>query len=216
MSQNDQIVDLTMPLRDGMDAFPGEPTASFTQFSSVHDETGIEMWNVRLFSQLGTHLDAPSHFIPGGSSIESIDLDACIGPATVVDVPSALIDDSILMPVEADIRATGRVLFRTGWSAHLSTSTYWRGFPELSVEAARTLVAWGVRFVGLDTPTPSTADLHAVHTTLLGANIVLAECLVNLDRLSSRTHLICLPLPLVGLDGSPARIIAIEPHRSTT
>lgn len=213
-----RIVDLTIPISDGMDAFPGEPTARFTPFS-VHADGGIEMWNVGIFSQLGTHVDAPSHFLPGGSTNERLPLESMIGRVAVVDVTAAPgtsltaahLEDSI-----ERIRTAGRVILRSGWDRHLGTPAYWGGFAELTPDAARLLVSAGVRFVGIDTPTPSFTHLHEVHRTLLEAGCVLAECLINTAELSADSFLICLPLPLVGVDGAPARIIALEPPRDAT
>jgi arylformamidase len=210
------VVDLTMPIADGMDAFPGEPTAQFSRFSAVDDETGIEMWNVEVFSQLGTHLDAPRHFLSGGATVDTLDLSRCIGPATVLDHPASrgsVIGRDHVAAFEDSLRRTRRVLIRTGWDAHLGTPQYWTGIPEVSVAAAEYLVELGVVFIGLDTPTPSFTDLHDVHRVLLGAGVVITECLVNLGTLSAQTWLVCLPLPLVGLDGSPVRAIALEAAR---
>lgn len=206
-----RIVDLTIPISSGMDAFPGEPTARFTPFSTLGDG-GIEMWRVDLFSQLGTHVDAPAHFVEGGAGVDRMDLDALIGPAVVLDVPgSGELGPDAFAARAAELREAGRVLLRTGWSARVGTPGYWSGFPTVSPAAARELVALGVRFVGLDTPTPSTTHLHEVHRVLLEAGVVLAECLVGLERLTlPRVELVALPLPLVGLDGAPARIVAIE------
>lgn len=208
------IVDLTMPISDGMDAFPGEPTARFTRFSSVDGDTGIEMWNVGMFSQLGTHVDAPRHFLSGGATVDAVDLRRCIGPATIIDHPvdaGPVIEPAHLAAEEEGLRRHRRVLIRTGWDARLGTADYWTGIPELSVAAAEYLVALGITFIGLDTPTPSFSDLHAVHRVLLGAGAVITECLVNLGRLGNPTWIVCLPLPLVGLDGSPVRAVALQP-----
>jgi arylformamidase len=91
------------------------------------------------------------------------------------------------------------------------TPAFWTDFPALTPAAAEYLADAGVVFVGLDTPTPSIEHLHATHNILLGAGCVLAECLVGLDRLAhSETYLVCLPLKLVGLDGAPARVIALD------
>ncbi len=204
-----------MPIADGMDAFPGEPTARFSRFSSVYDDTGIEMWSVEMFSQLGTHLDAPCHFVVGGAGVDALDLRRCIGPALVIDHPAsagAVIEVHHLAPYEESLRRTRRVLIRTGWDVHLGTAQYWTAIPEVSVAAAGYLVDLGVVFLGLDTPTPSFTDLHEVHRVLLGAEVVITECLVNLGSLRAETWLVCLPLPLVGLDGSPVRAIALEPR----
>ncbi len=205
-----RVIDLTIPLRDGMDAFPGEPTAAFAPFSSI-DDGGIEMWNVALFSQLGTHVDAPSHFVRGGTPVDRLDVSKGIGPATVIDVPPGRALDGALVRERADdLRRTTRAIFRTGHARTLGTEAYWTGFPEFETSAADALVEFGVVFVGIDTPTPSMTHLHEIHHRLLEDEVLLAECLVNVDHLSTETYLICLPLPLVGLDGSPARVVALE------
>jgi arylformamidase len=204
-----QIIDLTMPIRDGMDAFPGEPTAGFTRFSSI-DDGGVEMWSVRLFSQLGTHVDAPSHFLEGGATVESLPLAHGIGTAVVVDVATPSIDVAALAPHETRIRAARRVVLRTGWDRHVNSPAYWEGSPELTAAGAEALVRWGVTFVGLDVPTPTHSDLHRVHRILLSAGVLIAECLVGVAALADEFTIVCLPLPLVGLDGSPARVIALQ------
>ena len=206
-----------MPIAHGMDAFPGEPTARFSRFSSVEDDTGIEMWRVDVFSQLGTHVDAPSHFLPGGTTVNDLDLRRCIGPATVIDHPASaglVIEPNHLAASAESLRRTGRALIRTGWDARLGTPRYWTGIPEISGAAAHYLVDLDVVYLGLDTPTPSLTHLHDVHRVLLSAGVVITECLVNLQRLSTETWIVCLPLPLVGLDGSPVRAIALDPSTS--
>jgi len=211
VSTSTRIYDLTLPIAHGMDAFPGEPTATFTRFSTIEDG-GIEMWAVGLFSQLGTHVDAPRHFLADAATVESLDLSACIGPATVLDVPDDRdVSRADVLARAEQIRDTGRLLLRSGWSRRYGSSGFWAGFPEIGPDIADVLVDLGVRFLGIDTPTPSVAHLHDVHRRLLGAGTVIAECLTGLEQLSTTTYLVCLPLPLVGLDGAPARIVAIEP-----
>ena len=205
-----RIVDLTIPIASGMSAYPGEPTARFESFTSLSAD-GVEMATVHLFSQLATHVDAPRHFLAAGATIDEIDLYACVGPAVVVDAKGRpAIGPEDLAPYEQDIRSSGRVLIATGWDAHLGSDDYYTHLPVITPAAARTVVAWGVRFLGMDTPTPSLDAQRELHEILLQAGVVLAESLVNITALGTRVvFLVCLPLPLVGLDGSPARVIAI-------
>lgn len=206
-----------MPLRHEMDAYPGEPTACFSRFTSL-DHDGVEMWDVRLFSQLGTHVDAPSHFVHGGHAVDRIELSACVGPAVVVDVGEHQVrsDDGVefaaepFLAAEERIRESRRVLVRSGWYHRYGGNGFWTEYPQLPLSVAELLVSWDVRFVGLDTPSPHRRLQHEVHGTLLKSGVVLAECLTNLDAVGDGdVLLVCLPLPLVGLDGSPARAIAL-------
>jgi kynurenine formamidase len=60
----------------------------------------------------------------------------------------------------------------------------------------------------MDTPSPSEEATES-HLALLGAGIIVVEALANLDKLPPRFTLCCLPLKLVGRDGSPVRAVAV-------
>lgn len=207
------IIDLTMPLSDGMAAYPGEPSAAFTPFTTIARDR-VAMASVNLFSQLGTHLDAPAHFIDGGTTVDRLDLGHCVGDAVVVRLgplgPGTVIDAERLDAVRGQWDGARRVVLSTGWSRLAGTPAYFADWPKLSVEAAELLHGAGVAFTGLDTPSPGDDGSNvALHQVLLRDDCVLAECLVNVERLPDRFTLICLPLPLVGLDGSPVRAVAV-------
>ncbi len=61
----------------------------------------------------GTHVDAPAHFVAGGSGVDSLDLDVLIGPALVVDARSASVLSAAVLESLAIPAGTQRVLFRT-------------------------------------------------------------------------------------------------------
>ncbi|NIR61066.1 MAG: cyclase family protein, partial [Gammaproteobacteria bacterium] len=70
---------------------------------------------------IGTHLDAPLHFVAGGGTVEGLPLDVLVGPAWVADLPE-LAGGAISADVldGADIPdGTERLLLRTG------NSTLW-------------------------------------------------------------------------------------------
>lgn len=211
-----RIVDLTMSLDHGMPAFPGEPTVGFIPFSTI-ERDDVEMWQVSLFSQVGTHLDAPSHFVSGGRTVDALELARCVGPATVVDareLPAGVIDGDILAPHLSAVARTGRVLLRHDWSLEAGRREYWTDYPSMTIGAAKALVDAGVVFLGLDTPSPHRTDFRALHEALFTNEMVVAECLVNLAELrNDEVLLIAPPLPLRGLDGSPTRILAIDEPR---
>src|SRR5258706_15720011 len=50
-----------------------------------------EVTRLTMSAHAGTHLDAPSHVIPGGRSLPSIPLHLLVGPALVVHAPGGRI-----------------------------------------------------------------------------------------------------------------------------
>jgi arylformamidase len=151
--------------------------------------------SLTMCAHTGTHVDAPAHFISGGGAVESLPLDALIGPAHVVRLNDAW-------------PACGRLLFRTRNSEH----RWWEqpfqtGFDALTPEQARRAVEQGVRLVGIDYLSigADSEDGAQTHRILLAAGIVILEGL-NLCAIAPGEYdLVCLPLLLQGADGAPAR-----------
>lgn len=207
-----QIIDLTQPLEPGDSVYPGDPALRYRPHAALED-AGYRLTEVTLGSHHGTHVDAPSHFLAAGATVERLLLDAMVGPASVVDIPGVpdmTIEPETLAPYEESFRPGARVLLRSGWDVHYGSERYWHGFPSLSPAAAQWMVERELALLGLDTPSPS-RDTQQVHRILLAAPrpVVVVESLTNLARLPSRVILVVLPLRLVGLDGSPARAIAL-------
>ena len=56
-------------------------------------------------------------------------------------------------------------------------------------------------------------ESHPNHRILNEAAVPVLECLKNLEELRhQRVYLIALPLPVVGLDASPVRAVAVDPE----
>lgn len=160
-------------------------------------------------SHCGTHLDAPSHFVFGGASIEEIGLDRLIGSCQLVDIPFRGYD--VAIDVDALPTLTESVVvIRTGWSERITSDQqgYYSHHAFLTPTAARHLVDAGVRLVGIDCPSVDLASSEA-HHILLGNDVLIVENLTNLASLPALFDIIILPLPLVGGDGCPVRAVAV-------
>jgi arylformamidase len=77
----------------------------------------------------GTHVDAMKHCMPGGMDVASLALEHCVGPAVIVDLrqkgaKGAELEAADFLPWEAEIRKTGKVLVKTGWSRTWGTPDY--------------------------------------------------------------------------------------------
>lgn len=217
-----KIIDLSLTIEEGMMTFPTHwhPVVEITILGR-HGVEGRETRKLVLGTHIGTHADAPRHFVPNGRGIDEVPLDILIGPATIVDFP----DCAALREIDvADLEQRlgdnppERIVLRTGWSDYFGTMKFYNQYPFLSESAAQWLVDRGVRLIAMDTPSPDnpahsrgTAKDSPNHKVLLAAGVVLVEYLTNLKALTATmVELIVMPLKLKGCDGSPARCVAIE------
>ena len=205
------IVDLTHMMETGMPIFPGDPVVAVAPAAS---EPPWRLTDLRLGSHSGTHMDAASHLVADGRTIDQYSVDRFVVGAYVVHLESgplaALEWDDLSGQLPADLSGAA-VLLHTGWDEHWGGAEMGR-HPYLTAAAAGRLAAAGVTLVGTDalnvdgTDEPSTA----AHEALLGADVLIVENLTNLDAISAEVfELIAAPLKIVGRDGSPVRALAV-------
>jgi kynurenine formamidase len=216
-----KIVDLTMPIHEGMQTFPAHwhPFVEVTQLGR-HGLENRETRKILLGTHTGTHIDAPRHFIPGGETVDNIPLEQLNGPATLVDlsdVPAFTGIDSKALKAAVGSRPTERVLLRFDWCKHLGTMNYYTDQPWLTEDAAQWLVDSGCRLIGMDLAMPdnpkngkNSCNDSPNHKILLGAGVVILEYLVNLGAIgAAQFDLVVAPLKLRGGDGAPVRCFAV-------
>ena len=213
------IYDISLAISESLATWPGDPPVQITQPRHMDRGDEATVTHLDMGAHTGTHIDAPAHFIPGGSGVDESDLHTLVGPALVVHAPEA---DALTADVIAGLPippGTERVLFRTRNSAAYSEPTRQEGafsedFVAITEDGARWLVDRGVRLVGIDCL--SVGPYHsgeATHRTLLQAGVIPVEGL-NLSGIPAGTYqLVCLPLKIVGADGAPARAILIDEVR---
>lgn len=207
---NANIVDLTLTHYHGMRGVEIHPNTST-------EREGYNTTNLMLYSHAGTHMDAPRHFLDDGRTIDRLDLRKCVGKALVIDLthkePNGLMTVDDLEPYADRIGPGARILLRTDWSLHAEKDDYRTSFPRISPELAEWIVARGVWLVGLEMPSVASlqdkAELTTVHQILLRGEVVIVECLANLDVLPPEVTFVALPLKIHSGDGSPIRAIAL-------
>ena len=204
-----RVYDVTVTLQAGMPTWDGEPGPVCRPIKQIGVDG--ESAQVSLLT-LGTHVDAPSHFIPGGATVEALPLHALVGPCRVAAVETgSLIEPSDLEPLASGAR---RLLLKTSSGHFWSDPSFRRDFVALSPAAAQWLVTRQVLLVGIDylSIDPYDADPAAAHLTLLDAGVVVLEGLDLRAVPPGEYDLAALPLKLAGADGAPARVVL----RSTT
>jgi arylformamidase len=204
-------IDISIPLRDRM-VYGYAKDVPRIQIARYPDkEKPITLWDLKMKSHTGTHIDAPRHFIPDGVTIDEMPLDMMIGPARVIEIKGPeIIKTTDLEP--HDIQQGERILFKTENSSKCYiTDELVEDYVYLSVEAANYLSDKKVSVVGIDYIAISSLkdweNLFEVHNTLLSSGIWILEA-INLSEVEAGSYdLICLPLRLEGGDAGPARAI---------
>jgi len=202
-------IDVSIPLHNGMVNWPGD--APFHRLETLKIANG-DPCNLSQFcssAHIGTHMDAPRHFLAAGHGMESMPLDAVIGPARVI----AIQDPDLIRVKELEphcLREGDRVLFKTRNSDRLwKTNEFQEQFIHIPQDTAAYLADLKVRTIGIDYLSVGgyETDSAETHQALLSAGIWLIEGL-NLQHVEPGEYeLVCLPLKLVGSDGAPARAV---------
>lgn len=197
-----EIIDVSVPLREGMVTYPGDPVVKLERAASIAEGSPVNLTRIDFGLHSGTHVDAPVHFLDGAEGIDQVPLDALIGPCEVVEAPD-LTRESVARAPEG----VERVLFKTPNSELWASDEFAEDFARLDGDGARLLVERGVRLVGVDYL--SVGD-EAAHHALLEAGVVPVEGLDLRGVEPGPYELVCLPLRVVGADGAPARAVLIR------
>ena len=203
------LIDISVPLGARTPVFEGNPPIALNldQSLAAGDEANVSSLSLGVHS--GTHVDAPFHFLPDGSAVEEVPLDACVGQALVVDATpiSGHIDASHLAGLRIPEGCT-RLLVKTSNSALWSRPEFTRDFQALTADGAAYLAERGIRLLGWDYLSVGPyGDAVDTHRLLLQAGIVILEG-IDLSRVAAGEYeLLCLPLAIEGSDGAPCRAV---------
>jgi arylformamidase len=202
-----RIHDVTVPLVPGMLAYPGDPPFELQPVQKI-GEAPYALSRLVLTTHTGTHVDAPSHFLAGGASVDQLPLEILLGKARVAEVSSR--DRVERADLEAlDLRDDLRVLLRTRMSGQVLKPTYQEDHVHLSEDAAHYLAQAGIKLLGFDylsIDRSGSTDFPA-HRALLGAGVVVIEGLDLSEVEPGEYDMACLPLRVAGGDAAPARVV---------
>lgn len=202
-------IDISVALRNGMVVWPGDEPFERRNTLQLRDGAACNLSQISTTAHIGTHMDAPLHFLAGAAGMDTMPITASVGKARVIEIqdPEA-IRASELEP--HGLSKHERVLFKTRNSEHCwNTDQFQKKFVYIEPDAARHLVECGIQTVGIDylSVDPFENTGSETHRILLSAGIWIIEGL-NLSAVSPGGYeLICLPLKIVGSDGAPARAV---------
>jgi arylformamidase len=174
------------------------------------------MSEVQLWSHVGTHMEAPYHYLKEGSDIAQVPLARVVGECILIDFSDKAIREPIseaeLQERGADIREGDMVFVRTGLS-HNYRTPHSHDRPYFSEAAIRWLVERKIACLGVDCSgiEERTQPRQPNHRMLFTHGIPLIEHLTNLDQLRSRRFfVVAAPWRVHGLEASPVSVVAFE------
>jgi kynurenine formamidase len=242
-----RIVDLTLPINRHMTGIPGikeyiENPTRCVVLSALSDdhlaqirESGLEtldepeithhmMSRLEIVGHIGTHIDAPIHFLENTASIDEVPLDSTIGKGRVIPLtdtePGSAVTAEMVLATGVDFDGSVIPILHTGWTDRAwGTDRFWDEMVWLDVSVSELMVERGVKAVALDffpeapfwkgvfrgdgSPGPN-------HRMLLGNKAIIIQMLTNIGDIASDDFTLAgVPLRLEGLDGSPARVFAM-------
>jgi len=202
-------IDITATISDGMVRWPTDPAVHIYKTEEIGVNGALaNVTAIATTAHVGTHIDAPLHFVKGGDDVASVDLNILVGPAKVFHIKN---DKEINYEEIKDlgIERGDRVLFRTRNSdTDWERKPFMEDYVYLATDAARYLVDTGVQCVGVDyLSLGSKENDPEIHTLLLNAPIIIIEGLKLGKVPDGKYDMVCLPIKLEGSDGGPSRVI---------
>ncbi len=181
------------------EVYPGDPKPEAEQIAEIGKDSVCNLSVVHACVHTGTHADAPLHFLPGGTPIDEMVLDAYIGPCTVIEVPGGVITGDYVdryFPKNCK-----RLLIKGGGRAFFMDSS------------AQEIADRGLLLIGTDAlSVGSKGNQVGPHRAFLGEGVAILEGL-ELTRVEPGEYfLFAPPVPYDGLDGAPVRAVLISDY----
>jgi arylformamidase len=185
------LIDLSHIIFDGLVTYKGLPAPVICDYLSrenskqfYEEGTQFQIGKIEMVTNTGTYIDCPFHRFAHGDDLSQIALEQCAGLEAITINAKDVIAVGKEYFEGKELRDKA-VLVYTGWAKHWNTEQYYENHPYLTEEAAIYLKEAGVKLVGIDSHNidNTAARSRPVHTTLLGADILIVEHLCSLNQL---------------------------------
>ena len=167
-------IDLTYDITQDTPMWPGEASPEIREVKTL-EKDGYAVQSIGFSNHMGTHLDAPSHFIRGGCTLDQIPLETFIGRAVILDFTGKQEGDVItrreLASHGSRLGPGSRILLKTGWDRKFKKDGFFEGFPCLDLDAARYLVSTRPALLGMDKDMIARKPVKEAATVAVGTPI---------------------------------------------
>ncbi|HEY8935039.1 MAG TPA: cyclase family protein [Cyclobacteriaceae bacterium] len=214
---DEKLIDLSHTIFDGLVTYKGLPAPIVCDYLSRENSrkfyeagTEFQIGKIEMITNTGTYIDCPFHRYEHGKDLSEIGLERFADLDAITIEAVGVLEVGVEFFTEKEIRNRA-VIIHTGWSKHWNTELYFENHPFVTKEAAEYLRNCQVKLVGIDSHNidDTRGKSRPVHTTLLGAEILILEHLCNLDQLpESNYQLSAVPPKFKGVGTFPVRAFA--------
>ena len=206
------LFDITLKLSSKTLVYPGDSHPMIKRTSDLIQGDPLTISKLSMNCHVGTHVDAPAHFLADGAILDELPLESFYGPAVVVHLEGRkVIEVGDLKTVK--LPEKHHIILRTPNSSLLKLDQFTHSFCALSQKAAEYLCSQNPLSIGYDyyslDPYTESGSFPA-HKTLARANIPAFVCL-DLSYIAAGKYVFAgLPLRLAGAEASPVRALLIK------
>lgn len=228
-----KIIDITSPISPSTKVFPGDPEPLIERVCTL-EKDGFSLSELRFGSHTGTHVDAPSHILPGAPSVDKLNLENFMGKALLLDfslltgalgaknlnnafqnagspgnIPILLLKTK--SPSQSENEENRKIQAEKRSFQGKKRDEGWEAV-YLDESAAAWIIEKEFKTVGIDSLSIDSfgSENLPVHHILLFNNINIIEYL-DFGSVTAGTYFfLCLPLKIENCDGAPARALLIS------
>ncbi|UCE63256.1 MAG: cyclase family protein [Nitrospirota bacterium] len=206
------IFDLTLPISPTTLTYPGDPPPTITRTMDLSQGDSLTASHLSLNCHVGTHVDAPAHFINNGATLEELPMECFYGPAVVINLEGKeVIEVSDLVPY--DLPLSHHILLKTDNSRLLQHDQFSESFCVVSPDTARYLLSKRPHSIGFDyyslDPHQPTGTFQS-HRILAQSNIPVFVCLDLSEVHPDQYYFWGFPLRLEKIEASPVRAVLMK------
>ncbi|GAA0753762.1 cyclase family protein [Clostridium sartagoforme] len=207
-----RVIDLSHIIKTNMTTYTKDEKPEIYNIATI-EKDGFNEKNLNIYTHTGTHIDAPSHMINKGKTIDEFNINEFIGIAIIIDI--SIIKEVTLkeiMKYEDKIINCDFVILKTGYEKYWGSKEYFNNYPSLTEDAAKWLCDFNLKGIGIDAISIDKFDSidFEIHNIILSRGKLIIENLTNLDIINREEFtLVATPLKIEDGDGSPVRAVAI-------
>jgi arylformamidase len=203
-----KLIDVSVPLDANLPTYPGNTPFSIEAITRIANGDSSNVSTLHLSAHCGTHVDAPRHFFDEAPGAEGLPLEMLCGRTRVIAITSrkGITAEDL---AKSDLSEDVRVLVKTSNSRLWGSPAFHQDFIGVTESGAKYLIEHGIKVVGVDYLSVEEFKKPGApaHHVLLGGGTIVIEGLNLRDVEPGIYEMLCLPLPVAGSDGAPARVV---------